>query len=193
MWMKKVKFSIVEIRLIRSMFVIGLIQLLIVFTFLRMFNISRPIDVHNTKQSKIIVEDTYCIKAPKENWWLIVVADSRKYLFGNHSIFDAYSVKELDKVIFPGDTLSLKYYEQYNILGRVCIVVDAKTETEVYRTLDDYNRGKHGLDIFVSILFFVIELAYVGVVVIYVWLNYTTIKGVYKKSKNHLFKCNQGT
>ncbi len=191
--MKKTRFSVKEKKALRNIIVVTLIQILIITVFVRTLNISRPIDVHNTKQSKIIVEDTYCIKGPKENWWLIVVADSRKYLFGNHSIFDAYSVKELDKVIFPGDTLSLKYYEQYNILGRVCIVVDAKTETEVYRTLDDYNRGKHGLDIFVSILFFVIESAYVGVVVIYVWLNYTTIKGVYKKSKNHLFKYNQGT
>ena len=186
--MKKTRLSVKEKRVLRNIVVVTLIQILIIAAFVRTLNISRPIDVHNTKQSKIIVEDTYCIKGPKENWWLIVVADSRKYLFGNHSIFDAYSVRELDKVIFPGDVLFLKYYEQYNILGRVCIVVDAKTETEIYRTLDDYNRGKHGLDIFISILFFVIDSAYVGVVVICVWLNYTTIKGVYKKYKNHLFR-----
>lgn len=182
MRMKKVMFSIVEKRLIRTMLILGFVQILIMFTFIRMFNIGQPISTHDTKQTDIIVEDIYLISTIREQW-LVIVADSEKYLFESHSIFDTYSVEELNKSIFKGDNLSLRYYEEYNIWGKTNSIVDARTETEIYRTLEEFNCAKQGVTVFVVIVFSIIEIVFVGVVFVYVWLNYRIFKGVYKKIK----------
>ena len=64
--MKKVMFSVVEKRLIRSMLILGLVQILILIAFIRMFNIGQPVSTYDTKQADIIVEDIYLISSRKE-------------------------------------------------------------------------------------------------------------------------------
>ena len=86
MRMKKVMFSIVEKRLIRSMLILSLVQILILIAFIRMFNIGQPISTYDTKQADIIVEDIYPISSRKEQW-LVIIGDSEKYLFESHSTF----------------------------------------------------------------------------------------------------------
>lgn len=184
MRMKKVMFSIVEKRLIRSMLILGLVQILIVFTFIRTFSIGQPISVHDTKQTDIIVEDIYCISLRKEEW-LVIIADLEKYLFESHSKFDEYSINELYESISEGTKLSLMYQETHNIFGRVNLVVDARSETETYRTIEEYNHGRQGVPVFVVILFSIIEIIFVGIIFVYVWINYSIFKGFYRKIKNH--------
>ena len=184
MRMKKVMFSIVEKRLIRTMLILGLVQILIMFTFIRMFNIGQPISTHDTKQTDIIVEDIYLISTRKEQW-LVIIADSEKYLFESHSIFDTYPLEELNKSISKGDKLSLRYYEEYNIFGKANMIVDARTATENYRTFEEFNHAKQGVSVFVVIIFSIIEIVFAGIIFVYIWLNYSIFKGVYRKIKNH--------
>lgn len=188
--MKKVKFSIVEKRKIRSILILGLVQILIIFAFIRMFNIGQPISTRDTKQIDIIVEDVYPISTRREQW-LVIIADSEKYLFESHSTFDTYSLEELNKSISKGDKLSLRYYEEYLVFRKTNLVVDARTETETYRTLEEYNSGKQGVPVFVIVVFSIIEIIFVGIIFVYVWLNYSIFKGVYRKIKNHHL-CNKG-
>ena len=185
--MKKNKFSLAEKKLIRTVIVLALIQFAIIFIFARMLIGSRQINANDTKQIDIIVDDIYYFRVPRENW-LVVVSDSTKYLLKGRSTSEEYSVNELYESIIEGTKLSLMYKETHTVLGNVNLVVDARSETETYRSLEEFNRGKQGAPAFVTIIFSIIELIFVGIVLVYVWLNYTTIKGVCKKSKNHLFE-----
>ena len=184
MRMKKVMFSIVEKRLIRSMLILGLVQILILIAFIRMFNIGQPVSIYDTKQADIIVEDIYLISSRKEQW-LVIIVDSEKYVLESHSTFDTYSLEELNESISKGDKLSLRYYEGYVAFRKTNLVVDARTETELYRTIEKYNRGKQGVPIFVIVLFSIIEIVFVGILFVYVWLNYSVFKEVCRKIKNH--------
>ena len=167
--------------------VLVLIQIVIIFTFVHMLIGSQQTNVSYTKQIDIIVDDIYYFRVPRENW-LFVVSDSTRYLFMSRSTFEEYSVNELYESISKGNKLSLKYYEIYNILGKVNLVVDARSETETYRSIEEYNHGKQGLPVFVTIVFSIIELIFVIIVFIYVWLNYNTIKAFYRKTNKHLIE-----
>lgn len=166
------------------MLMLGLVQMLILIAFIRMYNIGQPISIHDTKQTDIIVEDIYPISTRKEQW-LVIVANSEKYLFESHSTFDTYSLEELNKSISKGDKLSLRYYEGYIVFRKTNMIVDARSETETYRTLEEYNSGKQGVPIFVIVLFSIIEIVFVGIIFVYVWLNYSVFKEVCRKIKNH--------
>ena len=186
--MKKTKFSLLEKKILLVVIVLTLIQLVIVFAFVYMLIGSQQINVNDTKQIDIIVDDIYCVRIARE-YCLFVVSDSTKYLFKSRSTFEEYSVAELYNSISEGDKLSLRYHKTHNILlGKVNLVVDARSETETYRSIAEYNHGRQGISAFVTIIFSIIELIFVGIVLMYVWLNYNTIKGVYRKTKNHLIK-----
>lgn len=179
--MKKNKFSLVEIKLLRTVIIFFLMQLLLIFAFTHVLAGSKQININDTKQISITVDDIYCFRVPRENW-LFVVSDSTKYLFMGRSTFDEYSVNELYNSISKGDHLSLICYESDSIvLGKVNIIVDARTETEIYRAFEEYNRGKQGVPAFVVSVFSIIELVFVGIIFIYVWLNHNIIRGVYRK------------
>ncbi len=178
----KNKFYLVEKKLLRTVIALVLIQLLIIFTFIHMLICSQLIGVNDTKQIEITVDDIYCVRVPREDW-LFVVSDSTKYLFKSRPTFEERSVNELYESISKGDKLSLKYYEEYNIFWKANLVVDARTETKTYRTIEEYNRGKQGVSVCVFIIFSVIELVFIGILFLYIWLNYNTIKGVYRKAK----------
>ena len=186
--MKKNKLSLVEKKSIKAILLLVLIQFLIIFSLVLLVRGSQQIDINDTKQIDITVDDIYIIRVPKEDW-LFVVADSTYYLFTSQATFEDYSVHELYNSIFKGDRLSLVYYELDSILfKRVNTVVDARTETDVYRTFEEYNRGKQGVHIFVVILYSIIELVFIGIVLVYVWINSGIIKSIYRKTKNHRLK-----
>ena len=145
-----------------------------------MFICSQPISVNDTKQIEITVDDIFFVRVPRENW-LVVVSDSTKYLFKSRLTFEECSVDELYESISEGNKLSLKYYEEYNILGKSNLVVDARTESEIYRTIEGYNQSKQGVTTLVVIIFSIIELVFIGIICLYVWLNHNIIKGIYRK------------
>ncbi len=176
------RFSLVEKKLLRTVIALVLIQLLFIFSSIHMFICSQPISVNDTKQIEITVDDIYFVRVPRENW-LVVVSDSTKYLFKSRLTFEECSVDELYESISEGNKLSLKYYEEYNILGKFNLVVDARTESEIYRTIEGYNQSKQGVTTLVVIIFSIIELVFIGIICLYVWLNHNTIKGVYQKVK----------
>lgn len=184
---KKIKFSLAEKKLTRMVIVLTFIQLVIIFFFIYMLIGSQQINVNDTRQIDITVDDIYCFRVSRSNW-LLVVSNSTEYLFTSRSTFEEYSVSELYETIAEGSKLSLRYYETHMILGKFNLVVDARSETETYRSIEEYNRGKQGVPAFVTIIFSIIELIFVGIVLIYVWLNYNTVKGIYKKFKKHRFK-----
>lgn len=185
--MKKIKLSLTEKKLLRTLLAFVLVQILIVIAFVRLFGGSQPVALHDTKQIDIIVEDIFAANVLKKNVLkkdlLVISADSEKYVLSNHSRREKYSVNELYKNISEGDSLTLICYEDYNIFGRVNIVVGARNETEIYRSIEEYNRSKEGVPAFVAVMFFVIELIFIGIVIVCVWLNQNTIKSLCRKTK----------
>ena len=187
-YVHKMKFSLVEKRLFRIVIVLAFIQVLLIFIFVYMLIHSQQLDIKQTKQISIDVDDMYYYRTAKE-YKLLVVADSKYYLFAGRSTFKERSVHDIYESISIGDQLSLTYYESNSIIwGQVNIVVDANSETETYRTLEEYNRGREGLPVFVVVLCSIIELIFAGVVFIYVWINYGIFKGVYRKIKKHSYR-----
>lgn len=189
--MRKIKFSLEEKKTVRAIVVFVLIQFLIILVFVRALNMSRPIKAKDTKQIDITVEDTYCIRLGRrysENLF-VVVADSKKYWFEYHRSFDKYSVDQLYQSISEGDKLHLTYYEtSYIVFGNVNVVVDAQTETETYRSFESYNQAKRGLPTLVAIVFSIIELVFVAIVLLYVWLKKNTVRELCNKVKKCINK-----
>lgn len=184
--MKKSKFSLAEKKLLHMVIVLVFIQLLIAFAFAYMLINSRQININETHQASINVDNIYYYRIAKENK-LLVISDSKYYLFTNRSTLKEHSVHDIYESISLGDQLSLTYYETHSIIwGKCNIVVGAHSETEIYRSLSEYNRGREGLPLFVIILYSIIELIFSGVVFVYIWLNYTTTKGIYVKVRKLL-------
>ncbi len=177
--MKKISFSLVEKKLLRMVIILALIQLVIIFIFLRLFRGSQQVNANVTKQIDIIIDDIYCYRVQGE-YKLFIVSNATEYLFDSRSTFEEYSVSELYESISKGDKLSLMYYRTHRIFGTVNLVVDARSESETYRTLEEYNKGRKGVPLFVVIAFFLIEIVYVGIVFVYVWINCGAFKGVYR-------------
>ena len=183
--MKKIKYSVVEKKLIRNVFISVLIQVLIIAMFFMAFNTSHPIDITDTKQAEITVDDTYCRFTGRRltTTWLVISENSTEYIFSSLEPSAEYSVNELYESISVGDRLSLRYYETFNILGKINLIVDARTENETYRTLEEYNNSKQGVDIAVIIVFSVIEVLFCVVAVLFFAFNKNTRKSICRKIK----------
>ena len=181
--MKKTKLSLAEKKLLKTVIALILIQFAIVLILTPSMN-PKPIDIEDTKQIDITVDDICYFPVLREEF-LFVVSDSTRYLFIGRPTFEGYSVSELYRSIHKGDKLSLMYRETYNILGRVNLVVDARSGSEIYRTIEEYNVGRQYAKVFVAILFSIIEIVFIGIIFVYVWLNHNVIKGFYRKIKKH--------
>ena len=189
--MKKIKFSIVEKQAMRTAIILVLIQVVIVIMFVFVFRASQPIDIKEINQIDIIVEDIYLVRSSRSNK-LLVVSDSTMYLFQTSPMFEEYSVNELYELISKGSKLSIRYFETYMLYyGKVRYVVDARSETETYRSIEAYYSSHEGAAIFVIILFSVLELFFIGLVFITVLGNSGTFKGIYKKIKKHKLRSKQ--
>lgn len=186
--MKKTKFSLVEKKLFRTILSFTLIQILIILIFVNALNSSYPININDTKQIDITVDDLYINRVFKSNY-LIVVSELTKYEFTPRSTFKEYSVSKLHKTIFLGDSLSLIYYESNHFIwGTRNIVIDARTQTETYRSYEEYIKGKEGSSVAIIIIFSLIEIAFLGIILVDVWLNKNIIKGINKKIKKLIKK-----
>lgn len=181
--MRKSKFSLAEGKNIWAIFVLIMIQVIVIFSFVLLWTSSRKIDIEDTKQAAVTVEDLFLIRAPGEDQ-LVVVADSTYYLFESRARSEERSVHELYDSISMGDRLALTYYVSGGILRKeVNRVIDARTETEIYRSFEAYNRGRQSVSVFVVILYAVIETVFVGIVFVYVWIHRDQMKSIRRKAK----------
>ncbi len=183
--MKRMKFSIVEKKLIRMIIIFIILQALIIAVFLFELNGSYPINIQDTEQVDIVVEDIYYYRT-RSGYKLCVVSDSNNYLFLNRSTFKEYSPSKLYRTISVGDRLSLVCY-QTNIafFGESNIVIEARTETETYRSYEEYLKGMKGAPVANVVIYTVIEVIFVGAVFVYVWINQNIIKEFFKKVKRY--------
>lgn len=182
--MKKIKFSVVEKKILRGLCIFILIQVLIVVAFVYLFNSSGQIDIKDTKQVNVTVDSlSYFHGSSKHSAGrLVIVSGSTKYYFMNRSTSDEYSVSKLYEALSKGDSLTIRYYETERLfLGKINLIVDARGGAEIYRSIEEYNRGHQGSEVGVIIVFVVIELLYFGFLLIYIYIDKNTLKSVKRK------------
>ena len=165
------------------------VQLLFLLLFIRIFSISQPIDISETIQIDIVVEDIRWVDRFRDNE-MAVVADSTEYFFKSRATPNEPSIHELYNTISKGDKLSLTYYEsdRYLFRGKTNVVVSARTETETYRSLEEFNRGRQGTGSFVIALLSAVELLFIGFTSFIVWCDRKTIRNAYRNAKKRQLK-----
>ena len=139
---KKHKLSVVEKHLVRRMIRLFIIQVLIILVFVQSFDWFRSVDIRETKQADITVEEILPISLRRGRRGVVIVADSTEYFFSRTNTSSEYSNRELLETLSVGDHLSLHYREGYVLFGTGNLIVDARGETEIYRSLEEYNKSK---------------------------------------------------
>lgn len=180
--MEKIKFSVVEKYKLRSVLVFAIVQLLILFIFANLLINSQQVNEDSVQRADVVVDDVYSIRVPREAW-LFVVSDSNKYLITGRPTIKEYSVNEIENSLNRGDSLSLLYIEDWTVLGKSNVVVDARSGNMIFRTIEEYNRGKENLPIILIVAFTVFELIFLGIVFVDVRMNYKIFKEIYRKIK----------
>lgn len=178
--MKKRKYSKEEKKIIRNLILFLFVQVLCMQLCFYCWNACQPIDINDTKQVDIIVDKAYETISGRRQV-MYVVADSEYYMFTAPGFFEEYTVGELNDRISEGDHLSLIYYEGYSFFQKVNHVIDARSETEVFRSLENYYRGKQGIPAFGVIICVIIESLFLTLFVMYVTSHSVAIKIIYKK------------
>lgn len=142
------------------------IQMLLAFAFIVMLNQSKPIKEDETKTIVVKVEETKYERRLVSEYKFAIIADSYEYRFDERGAFSECSNRELNESIKINDVLTIKYYE--NIWGEK-MVVDARTENNVYRSFEHYNSQR--AFVFVIVLFVIFEIIFVASITLYVVIN----------------------
>ena len=169
--------------LFKSICTVVLIQLFIIWCFHLLLSNCKPPSLQETKKTTINVAHTFYTSALGGTYY--IQSDADKYYFPNHGAFSEYSNSKLNNSIQIGDKIHISYFEDRWLLGfsRRNIIIEAYTDSEVYRTIGEYNESKKGLIPITVILFVLIESMFVGIVWTYFLLNKAYFK-IKKKQKN---------
>ena len=178
--MKKSKVSVVEKHLIVRFLIVLAIQLIALFAFVRLLDTSH-LDANDIKSAQIVVQDTKHIKITRESWLVIDSSDADRYIFPARPTMSEYSTAQLNDLISKGDVLTVKYIEGLSLLGNCRFIVDARTEKDVYRSLEEYSRGKEGTDVVIVVSFVILDLIFLSFVALSAWLDRKTIKVFLKR------------
>lgn len=136
-------------------------QLLILLVFLTPLYQAKPIPEDKCTQVSVVVEDVDYRRVVRSNT-LVIVSDSVEYRFPARGFLDKeYSNYELQQKIQKGDKLTITVVDNYSILGKTKLILDARTETEVYRSLEVTNSGREFMMIFLGIVFAVVEVLFI--------------------------------
>ena len=181
--MTTIKLSSVEKNFLRTAIVLAIIQLTIISLFVYVLISSLQFNENELKHIDITVDDVYSVQIMREKR-LIVISDSVKYTFRSPSFYsEEYSVSKLHDAVSVGDKLSLTYCESRGLWRKSNIVVEARSDTEIYRCTEGFIRNRQGIPAFASIVFPITEAVFAGIVAVYVWIEIRTLRGLWRKMK----------
>ena len=165
----------------KPLYFIIIVQLLIILFFWLLWEGSTS-STHVLKNTVIVVDDV-----KYENWSkgtrLIVFSADEKYEFPNLGYHTEYPNSKLVQAIEVGDELYITYYTQNRLFGSRNLILDAYTQTNVFRTIDEYTRSHEGLEIWVIIGFLLIESIYLAGSILYLKC-YNLFKAKRKRRKH---------
>ena len=139
------------------------IQFVIALFFGCMLQGSMPIALEKTKPATITVDAVQYIRSGEG--YLIISSNSDTYIFDNSGYPEQYGVRKLRDMITAGETLSIRYTKSWMLsLGIHNRIVDARTESEILRSMEIYNEGVKNHPFYTSIFWGFIELVFLFVV-----------------------------
>ena len=156
------------------------VQILIVIFCILSLDASKPLSYETIEQVEICVDDINYVRVLSE-YQLNIFSDETKYTFAASGQLQPYSNSELYETIEIGDRIFIAYYKNRGVLGTYNWVVDARTESEIFRSIEIEEKSKKGAFIGIIIIFAVIEIFYIIVLCVYIMLNYNLIKIMCKK------------
>ena len=175
------KMSTGEKKLIKTVLIFVLVQIIIALLIVKAYHDSQPINIKDTKQIDIIVDDTYYLSYVKHSSFHIY-SDNVKYSFENQNTAINYSSNKLDKTISAGDRLTISYIERWNIHGTKW-VVDARSGNKVYRTLEEYNKQSALALVPFLALFAIIEIVYLAICTFWILSQKNNLKTLIRRIK----------
>lgn len=151
--------------LIRGACEILAVQLLILGAGISIITGNWPVNIEDTTQITIVVENieySSSGRGTKSSTHLDIYAKGVPYRMskGTPTVSELYEMIEVD------DEISLAYIKKISWFRKRNFIVAAHTDTEIYRTLEDYNSPlRYGSAI---VFFLIIEIGYIlGVVVLW--------------------------
>lgn len=136
-----------------------LVQLIILMASSSMISRTFPIPPDRIKTASIVVEDKD-YSAYKEPH-LILSSGGKQYVFWNYRGPNEYSSPQLRDMISVGDCLIVQYTEDRTIiLGKYYKVLGARTESQVYRTVEGNNKIREENRIPWCVICGILELLY---------------------------------
>ena len=188
MFIRKTNTNLKRLKFFKSLLVFAVIQCFLFSIFVpEIYDAFVPVNSENSKQIKIVVDETYYDSSGRSSAKFYIYSNGIKYRFSNFGISGKYSNRELSEMVREGDVLSITYIEKYPFgVVNEKWVVDARTETKVYRSLEEYNARKSPV---LNILFFgFIELLFLSVFALYIVFHWKELKLFSyrkKKKRNH--------
>lgn len=160
------------------------IQVIIILLFCEMLDASRTIDIKDTKQMSVTVDTIRFDRGILENK-VCIESNSEQYIFGTNCTLNEYSVHEIFESISQGDQIMIIFYVEESIYGTQNRILDARTETEVFRSYDEYLKNKTNIIPVVCVLFSFVELLFVSGVFVFTFPfdRYSKWKRRKKKAK----------
>ena len=165
---------------VRGLIIFIVVQVLIIASFSFLLIESRPVDLKDTKQLDIVVESIDYKRVISE-YRMDIYSDSVRYSFNSRPTFSECSVSELYDKIKVGDRLSVIFFEKNSIFDKQNLIIDARAETGIYRSAEEYNNGKRTLMTVIIIVLCIVELLFFGVLALFVHINRNVIKRLYLK------------
>ena len=149
----------------KPLYVAMIAQVLIIFFFCLLWKASTP-STHVLKNAVIDVDDVKYVSWTKGSF-VIVHSDDEEYVFYNLGYHSKYPNSKLAQAIEVGDELNITYFTQERLFGSRNVILDAYSQTNVFRTIDEYTQSKEGNGIWVIVLFVLIESIYLPAAIIY--------------------------
>ena len=159
--MKK-KYSKTRRKCLKKILIPVVIQVIIILLFCKMINMSRTIDIKDTKQLTVTVDAIHYDHNGRLDNRVWIESNSQRYFFGRNATSNEYSVDEVFDSLSEGDQITIIFHEEDSIFGPQNWILDARTETEVFRTYEDYLKSKTNLIPAVCALFSFVELLFLS-------------------------------
>ena len=157
----------------KSLFYFAIIQTIIGLLFLLSIRGCFPIEKNQTKETTIVVEDTAYWRGWNQ-YEFSIFSKSIEYSYPCLGALGPWaSVHEMAENIKIGDKITIVYEEQAGLTQTRFLIVEARTQTDVFLTMEDFNEqrvmGYRGLVVILIIL----ELICLFFFVLSLWLDRT--------------------
>ena len=183
--MGKTNHAIKKTKFFRLLLVFFIVQVVIIIFFSLFLHIHSPIQYEKIQQASIVID-----KIEIGHFWgggqeLSIFSNSTEYSFPKIPVLgtEECSADKIKEQISIGETLHIYYVEEEGIAGTSYCILDAYSEDQVFRTLEGYNSwlsGQRKLDI---VLFIFIEIGFLFVVAIFIFINRDLLRSRKKRKK----------